>query len=174
MARFSPGKWVAAIGMTGAFTVVGGVSLALIAEKVVTPELGSQLLCTAGLVEFAGDSCIGDRIEEAQARLRRDLDTANAGLSGRMVFTEGPKVASLTVIVGTIYRDHATRSDIMRAICWGIQDRGGLDPRLTLAEMDGDGTVRALAVDAFERSAINLDPADVAAARRVCPWPDPR
>lgn len=174
MPRFAPGKVLSVLAMGCAFILVGGVSVALIVEKAMTPELRDDVLCAAGLTEFADDACVSERIDTVVADLRRDLDLADSGLTGRIVFTEGANVAGLTVIVGTIYRDHAARSGVVRAICWGIQDRTGLDPRLTLAEMDASGVARALSVDAFERSAINIDLADIIAARNVCPWPDIR
>lgn len=108
------------------------------------------------------------------AAMRQHIAHLEGAISGEMVFAEGPPVAGLTVIVGTIYRDHAARSQVVRSLCWAIQDSVGLDPRLTLAEMDGSGAVRAIPVDAFDRSAMNVTEADVVTARTACPWPDIR
>ena len=105
------------------------------------------------------------------AAMRHHIAQLEGAFNGDMVFTEGPPVAGLTVIVGTIYQDHATRRDVVRSICWAIQDRTGLDPRLTLAEMGGGGAVRVLPVDAFDGAAMGVAAADITAARAACPWP---
>ena len=118
-----------------------------------------------------------DELAAERARLavmREHIARLEGAFSGDMVFTEGPPVAGLTVIVGTIYRHHGTRSEVVRSTCWAIQDRGGLDPRLTLAQMDGSGSIGAVPVDAYDASLMGVTPADTAAARAACPWPDSR
>lgn len=179
MQRFSFGKLISGIGMMAAFGIVGGVSVALVSEKMMMPDDRARLLCSAGLLELAGEECLGVRLQAGLSDLQDDVaaaqqdrQMAEAALSGRMVFTEGGQVSGLTVIVGAIYEDHRARSGLIRAICWGIQDRNGLDPRLTLAEMDANRVLKPLAVDAFERSAFGLDVASIASARRDCPWPN--
>ncbi len=172
------GRVASLVGMGVAITTVTGVTLALIAEKAITPKLREQALCTAGYVEFADATCASEKL--AQLRKAADLqvqaanearELAEHALVGRMVFEEGPTIAGLTIIVGTTYRDHTARTGFVRAICWAIKDKGGLDPRVTLAQMVPNAAPTAVDIDAFERSSLGVDLQDVNAARAVCPWP---
>ncbi len=157
-----------ALGIFLALTIaIGLILIQLFGEEPVIDELS----CLLGLSEDCLRVELADKSDELDAA-REQVAQLEDALSGRMVFTEGPHVAGVTVIVGTLYQDQTSRSDVIRAICWAIEDRGGLDPRLTLAEMDGTGAVRILPVYAAERSAIGIDAADIAAARGACPWPD--
>lgn len=171
MPFFSISRALGYAGMALAFTVVGGVTVALIAEKMFPPGMRDQLLCTADLVEFAGQACVDDKIAQAVDTLQASNDALAGALNGQMVFEEGPAVGSVAVITGAIYREHTTRTGLVQAICWAIHDQGGLDPRLTLAVMEANGSVRPLQVDAFERAAVNIDDRTIADSRAACPWP---
>lgn len=178
MAFGSLGRLAAYAGMAVAITAVSGITTALIAEKAVAPDLRKQLLCTAGYTDLADTACVSEQIAALRLQTEAQLQAANEArelaehaLVGRMIFEEGPTVAGLTIIVGTTYRDHAARTGFVRAICWGIHDRGGLDPRVTLAQMGPDGQPTPVIVDAFEQSSLGVGAHDVEAARIACPWP---
>ena len=177
-------KLLSALGMIAAFGVVCSISAALIAEEALTPDMRERVLCETGLSYdcvradaarlAAENTSLQSRLAALEAQLDQviaDRDQLETVLSGGMHFSEGPEVAGLTVIVGTIYADPAGHGDVVRSICWAIQDRSGLDPRLTIAAMDQAGIVTALPVDAFDRSALNVIADDIDDARAVCPWP---
>ncbi len=178
MSRNHIGRFASFVGMGLAIATVSGVTLALIAEKAASPTLRTQALCTAGLIEFASTECASEQLAKLREEADRELQAAHEArelaehaLVGRIVFEEGPTVAGLTIIVGTTYLDHTARSGFVRAICWAIQDKGGLDPRVTLAQMAPDGAPMPVDIDAFERSSLGVDLQDVDAARAACPWP---
>lgn len=165
--------------------LTAGTSAALIALQLAGDDFAfDEVRCWTGL----SSSCLGQQIDELRhendalrrslAELEAQLDEVTSDrdhletvLSGGMMFSEGPEVAGLTVIVGTIYTDPAGRGDVVRAICFVIQDRNGLDPRLSIANMDRNGVVTALPVDAFDRSTLNVDAHVLETARASCPWP---
>lgn len=180
------------VSYAGLATAIGAVTLitgALIAVKAVPPDFRDKLLCTAGYIDLAGQTCLAEQAAAAQAeadaaaaKARQEAqaqvqaanearELAEHALVGRMVFEEGPEVGGLTIVVGTTYVDHASRSGFVRSICWGIHDRGGLDPRITLAQLTAGGAPEAVDVDAYERSALNVDMQAIEAARAACPWP---
>ncbi|GAB5480222.1 MAG: hypothetical protein Marn2KO_36890 [Marinobacter nauticus] len=165
-------------GFAASFIVVSTISAALIGERMVTPELRAKAACSLGLVEFGGNACVAQRIEAAQAMVWDDLQNARQAqaaaeeaLQGDIVYTQGPTVDNLSVIVGSVYQNHAGRQGLVHAICFGFLDIVGLDPELTLAKMGPDGVPEDLAVDAFERSALGVEETTVAEAQDVCPWP---
>lgn len=190
------GRLAGFTGMTLVTTAVAAISAALIVEKAVTPQLRDKAFCSAGYMDLAGETCLAEQMtalrletevtlehmrEDAAAQLaaaKAEVDAANEArdlavhsLAGRMVFSEGPEIGGLTVIVGATYRDHTARTGLVRAICWGIHDNPGLDPRVTLAQMTADGVPAPVDVDAFERSALGVDMQEIEAARIACPWP---
>ena len=158
-------------GLAAAFAVVGSITVALVVEKMMPPTLRDQLICTAGLTDLATHDCVSDKIASAVDELQAAHDALAGALGGRMIFTEGPSIANVTVITGSIYRDDAARTGLVRSSCWAILDQGGLDPRLAVAEFEPGQGVRAIDVDAFDQAAISVDDRTVAEARAKCPWP---
>lgn len=171
MPRFSISRSLGYAGITTAFAIVGAITVAQIADKMVAPEFRDRALCTVGLTDLADDSCVKDRIAAAVGALKSRNDALADALRGQMVFEEGPDISNVTVVTGSIYQDHATRKGLVRAICWAIQDASGLDPRLTLAVMEADGAVRQVQIDAYEQALIGIDDTTIATARTACPWP---
>ncbi|MEM7210768.1 MAG: hypothetical protein AAF479_02580 [Pseudomonadota bacterium] len=183
------GRMIAYAGMGLAITTATGITAVLIAEKAVPPDFRQKVLCAAGQVDLAGSTCLSQqmanhrrKLDQEMARLRQQSeaqvraanqarDTAVQSLAGNMRFDEGPSIAGMTVVVGTSYKDHAARTGLIRSICWGTRDRGGLDPRVTLAQMGPDGVPVQASVDTFEMSVLGVDLSDIEAARAECPWP---
>ncbi|MEO1192914.1 MAG: hypothetical protein AAFY02_14230 [Pseudomonadota bacterium] len=179
MSTFTMRSAATKAGFAVSFFAVCGISAALIGERMATPELRAKAACSLGLVEFGGNACVAQRIEAARAMVRDDLQNARKAqaaaeqaLQGAIVYTQGPTVDNLTVIVGSVYEDHAGRQGLVHAVCFGFLDIVGLDPQLTLAKMGPDAIPEDLPVDAFQRSALNVEEATVAEAQDACPWPD--
>lgn len=113
-----------------------------------------------------------------EAKLQADIaaqtkakDAAERAAAGHdMVFESGDAHKGKTLVVGALFTDSARRVGLLRAYCWAIEDRGGLDPRVPLARREADGSIVALPLDAGEMAKFQWDAADLEAARHLCPW----
>ena len=172
------GRSVGVMWLLSGIALTFAIAMALILIQLFGEErLIEEVECRLGL----SADCLRQQLEEERVRvaemqgqvggMQQRVSHLEAALSGRMVFDEGPSVAGLTIVVGTIYQDNAARSEVIRAICWATMDRGGLDPRVPLAEMDADGVISLPSADSLANASIRMDAEDVPAARDACPWP---
>lgn len=163
----------------GALFVVSTLALGLLILSAQLPggsQLVAEIRCLIGLPK-GGSSCVHDAIADARTatelaeRARERAEEALRG--GSIVFEQGESLGDgVSVVVGTIYADAATRTGIARSFCYAIHDHEGLDPRVALAERDAGGTVLPLPVSAYDQALLRVDTGSIEEARRSCPWPD--
>lgn len=134
-----------------------------------------------------------DALGAAQRAASRDAAAAAAQLAdaqrmvdilaaGEMVFEELGKVSfggtDLTLVVGSIFSDATAKTGFIRGYCWATFDKGGLDPRVLIAEKKQGEPVRAVTPDFNNLSSVTtgggtpvIDNAEIVEARKACVWP---
>ncbi|MEO1324299.1 MAG: hypothetical protein AAFV59_14965, partial [Pseudomonadota bacterium] len=137
----------AVVGTACAYTFAAGVAgtvFVLLSSSVPAIEnLTTELRCAAG-VPPKGAQCVEDEIAAAKSAQAAAEDAIAAQ---NFVFEPGPHFdGGMSVVVGTIYRNAASRTGPIRSFCWAIVDRGGLDPRIGLAIKEPGGAVKPLDV----------------------------
>lgn len=185
----------ALLGSLGVITAgVFGLVAYAVAHKFVPPgdPFWNEARCALGIPVQDDVKCVQDeqrrlqreietvtrRGQEMEARLGADLDAAKkaheaaeqAAAGQDMVFESGGAHKGKTLVVGALYRDSGTRTGLLRAYCWAIEDRGGLDPRVPVARMEADGRIVMLPPDQAQMLAFGWDASDLDAARALCPW----
>jgi hypothetical protein len=101
---------------------------------------------------------------------RQQLVEAIAAQS--LVFSQGEQLKDgFSLVTGTLYQDVAARAGLVRSFCWVVIDQPGLDPRVGLATLHGDGWIEPLNVGPADRGVLGLSVSDVDAARAACPFP---
>lgn len=158
-----------------------------IAHKFIPPNdpFWTDARCALGIPTQQDIKCIQievdaviQRGQEMEAKLNADIeaqksakDAAERAAAGNdMVFESGDAHNGKTLVVGALYSDSAARSGLLVAYCWAIEDQGGLDPRVPLARRDANGSIVALPIDAAGMAQFKWTPADLEAARNLCPW----
>jgi hypothetical protein len=166
---------------------VTGLVAYAVAHKFIAPDdpFWTDARCALGIPSQSDVKCVQAKIEEVtrsglakEAKLTADLEAvekarkaAEQAAAGQdMMFTSGGAHKGKTLVVGALYRDSGTRTELLRAYCWAIEDQGGLDPRVPLARMESDGRIVPLPPDHAQMSAFQWDETDLAAARGLCPW----
>lgn len=165
-------------------------------DKTAIREFWEEVRCIAGY-PVAGSQCAQDAIrraddavaaanqrradaeaaqraaEEAQRVAEDALRAAEDALArGDLEFTQGPALKDgVSLVVGTIYLDAASRTGLQRSFCWAIIDEGGLDPRVGLAIRDASGQVSVLPLGDDDIALMELEAAEATAAHASCPWP---
>lgn len=138
--------------------------------------LGAELRCLAGIPK-AGSACMAEKIAALEAE-RRALEQDRKSLGDVIaaqdfVFTQGAQLKDgVNLVVGTLYRDAATRSGLIRSFCWAVVDNGGLDPRVGLAVLQSDERIEDVTVGAGELALLEMSAGEVDAARAACPFPE--
>lgn len=135
-------------------------------------------LCLVALLALL---LVADRLQGLEDGPFRNAHAAGTGTavagaaarsaSARTVFRAGKRYKKLYLTVGTTYADPAARRDPVRATCWAMQDRQGLDPRIVLATDTPANGPRPLTPPKADREALGLTADDLARARAQCPWP---
>lgn len=140
------------------------------------PVSGSQ--CAQDAIRRADDAvaAANQRRAEAEEALRAAEDAQRAAedalARGDLEFTQGPALKDgVSLVVGTIYLDVASRTGLQRSFCWAIIDEGGLDPRVGLAIREASGQVSILPLSDDDIALMELEPGEAAAAHASCPWP---
>lgn len=189
------------LSMAAVITLVGGLTAALIAQRMLTPETRAEIACIAGFVEFAGQKCLTQKLGQARAnfddemkRLRAEMETERATLEGKRArlererkellrFLVDPKIDLIQakgeingafVVVAASYKDPDAKTGLIAAMCYASRDMGGVDPRLPLARMSSSHVLSQTTIDANALAAFKFDAADLMAAQRLCPWPNTR
>jgi len=142
------------------------------------PELRdgvSAVRCVAGFPQ-PGSECVARKLAALEDE-RRALDEERERLGDviaaqSFVFTQGDQLKDgINLVVGTLYADAASRASLIRSFCWAIVDSGGLDPRVGLAVLHGDGRIEDVAVRADDLALLEMSAGEVEAARAACPFP---
>jgi hypothetical protein len=171
---------VIGVAMVVAFTAfIVALVLSLTSEQLpVIKNIGSELRCLLG-IPAADSPCVAETIDalNEQRRVleeeRERLDDVMAGQS--FVFTQGKHLKDrVSLVVGTLYMDAAAQTGLIRSFCWIIVDNGGLDPRVGLAVMHGDGRIEELQASPSDLGLLDMSAHDVEAARGACPFPTVR
>lgn len=177
-------------------TIAAIVFSLAVPDKTAIREFWEEVRCIAGY-PVAGSQCAQDAIrraddavdaanrrraeaeaaqraaEEAQRAAEEAQRVAEDALArGDLEFTQGPALKDgVSLVVGTIYLDVASRTGLQRSFCWAIIDEGGLDPRVGLAIRDASGQVSVLPLGHDDIALMELEPAEAATAHASCPWP---
>ncbi len=170
--------------MVCAFTALVLILVFVMAARQI-PELGgliNEARCIAGY-PAAGSACAQEQIRQANAAAsaaKRQMAVAEAAqqaaedalASGDLEFAQGPELKrGVSLVVGTIYRDAASRTGVVRSFCWAIVDSGGLDPRVGIAIRNATGELTVLDLSDADLALLGLDASEVSAALATCPWP---
>lgn len=179
--------FVMVVAFTG--TIAAIVFSLAVPDKTALREFWEEARCIAGY-PVSGSQCAQDAIrraddavaaanqrraeaEEAQ-RAAEDAQRAaeDALARGDLEFTQGPALKDgVSLVVGTIYLDVASRTGLQRSFCWAIIDEGGLDPRVGLAIREASGQVSILPLSDDDIALMELEPGEAADAHASCPWP---
>jgi hypothetical protein len=137
--------------------------------------IGSEVRCLLGVPE-AGSECVARQMADL-SELRRALEDERKRLvdvdaAQEFVFTQGDRVKDrVTLVVGTLYRDAAAQTGLIRSFCWIIVDNEGLDPRVEVAVLNGDGRTEERQASLADLALLEMSERDVDAARAACPFP---
>lgn len=177
-------------------TIAAIVFSLAVPDKTAIREFWEEVRCIAGY-PVANSQCAQDAIRraddavDAANRRRAEAEAAqraaeesqraaeeaqrvaeDALARGDLEFTQGPALKDgVSLVVGTIYLDVASRTGLQRSFCWAIIDEGGLDPRVGLAIRDASGQVSVLPLGHDDIALMELEPAEAATAHASCPWP---
>lgn len=177
--RFA-GRIVSVVLMSLAFAVVGGITLAMVAEKLVPPEGRAEALCYAGFPEIAGEKCVNaeivelrKRVREERARLVRERQELEAMIldTEAVLFQAASPTGTGYIVVAASYSDPKARKGLIGAACFYAGDTSGPDPRLPLGRMASGGAITPSTFDTARMGEFGLDASSFAAAQTACPWP---
>lgn len=137
--------------------------------------LGSELRCIAGFPQ-AGSTCVAQELaalEDERRALEEERERLGDVIAAQdFVFAQGDELKDgVNLVVGTLYADATNQSGLIRSFCWAIIDNGGLDPRVGLAVLHGDGRIEDVAVQADDLALLDMDASEIHAARSACPFP---
>ena len=138
-------------------------------------SLGSELRCIAGF-PAADSDCVANEmaaLEAARIALEEEYEQLGDLIAAQdFVFTQGDELKDgIHLVVGTLYADAARQSGLIRSFCWAVVDHGGLDPRVGLAVLHGDGRKEDVSVRASDLALLEMVAGEVDAARAACPFP---
>lgn len=166
------------VAMIVGFTaLILGLVLSLAAEQLpVIKTIGSELRCLTGFPE-EGSRCWINKLaalDDQRRALEEEKERLGHVIAAQsFVFTQGVQLKDgVTLVVGTLYQDAAAKRGVIRSFCWIVVDSGGLDPRVGLAVMDGDGSIEDLKPDAADLAQLAMTASDVSTARAACPFPE--
>ena len=171
--------FVMVLAFTGTITAI--VFSLAVPDKTALREFWEEVRCIGGY-PVAGSHCAQDAIRRADDAVaaankrRADAETAqkaaeDALARGDLEFAQGPTLKDgVSLVVGTIYLDVASRTGLQRSFCWAIIDEGGLDPRVGLAIRDASGQTRVLPLSDDDIALMELEPGEAAAAHASCRW----
>jgi len=137
--------------------------------------IGAELRCIAGFPE-AGSECVAQELavlENERSALAEERERLGDVIAAQdFVFSQGDELKDgVNLVVGTLYANAARQTGLIRSFCWAIIDNGGLDPRVGLAVLHGDGRIEDVAVRADDLTLLEMSAGDVDAARSACPFP---
>lgn len=137
--------------------------------------IGEEVRCLAG-VPKDGSACMVRKIAALEDQ-RRALDEERKRLGDviaaqSFIFSQGEMLKDgVSIVAGTLYRDAASQTGLIRSFCWLIVDNEGLDPRIGIAVMQSDGRIEEIVPDPRRTAVIDMNARDVDAARAACPFP---
>lgn len=173
--RHGIGTAIGVAMITGFTGLILALVLSLASEQMpALKNMGAELRCLAG-VPAEDSACVRRKIAALNDQ-RRALEAEKQRLGDviaaqSFVFTQGDKLADrVNLVVGSLYENAEARAGLIRSFCWAIVDNGGLDPRVGLAVMRGDGRIEMLEAGPADLALLGLSARDVDAARAACPF----
>lgn len=184
--------------ISAVFLLVSGVSIAIIASVMTTPEMRADAACLVGLDQYSDVECLEERFAAERARLEQDMAALQAQLDADRAVIDAERLriereradleamildtdvvlfqaASPTgdgyVVVAASFRDAAAQIDLIGAACYYARDTGGPDPRLPLGRISSSQVLAYSVVDAARLDEFGIDAVAFDAMKRACPWP---
>ena len=171
--------------------LVGGLSVLLISERMLTPQLREDFACMFGLVEFSDPECLTNtlirtrkRFEEEMALQRQVMSAEKARVENERAkltaFLTDPDIVMVQakdgvegayVVVAASYQDAAARTGLIAAMCYAARDAGGLDPRLPLGQMNSAGHITDVLPSDMALTGFGFQDSHFETAKGLCPWP---